>query len=63
MSKRQIGLAALGRPGYIDLGHHRNLQTMDEAAMGRGAHDGLEVAYAQGRVLCTCSGHFHTRSP
>lgn len=44
-----LGLAALGRPGYINLGHAQDLagQT-DVESMERAAHDVLDAAYAGG---------------
>ncbi len=44
-----LGLAALGRPGYINLGHAQDLeQNYDVAAMERHAHDVLDAAWAAG---------------
>ncbi len=44
-----LGLAALGRPGYINLGHGSDLAgRTDEASMARGAHAVLDAAYASG---------------
>jgi aryl-alcohol dehydrogenase-like predicted oxidoreductase len=44
-----VGLAALGRPGYINLGHGDDLAGhTDVAAMERNAHDVLDAAYAAG---------------
>lgn len=44
-----VGLAALGRPGYINLGHHDDLAGhTDVAAMERNAHDVLDTASAAG---------------
>jgi aryl-alcohol dehydrogenase-like predicted oxidoreductase len=44
-----LGLAALGRPGYINLGHGDDLAGhMDPAAMERNAHAVLDAAYAAG---------------
>ncbi|MEM7028083.1 MAG: aldo/keto reductase [Chloroflexota bacterium] len=44
-----LGLAALGRPGYITLGHADDLNhTYDPAEMERHAHAILDMAYAQG---------------
>jgi aryl-alcohol dehydrogenase-like predicted oxidoreductase len=44
-----LGLASLGRPGYINLGHGEDLggQT-DVAAMERNAHGALDAAFAGG---------------
>jgi aryl-alcohol dehydrogenase-like predicted oxidoreductase len=44
-----LGLAALGRPGYITLGHAADLAGhTDVASMERGAHEVLDAAYAGG---------------
>lgn len=44
-----LGLAALGRPGYINLGHGADLaHTYSVAAMERHAHAVLDAAWAQG---------------
>ena len=44
-----LGLAALGRPGYINLGHHRDLPTGREVrAMEQHTHRVLDAAYAAG---------------
>jgi aryl-alcohol dehydrogenase-like predicted oxidoreductase len=44
-----LGLAALGRPGYINVGHHDDLADgTDVAAMERHAHTILDVAYEGG---------------
>jgi aryl-alcohol dehydrogenase-like predicted oxidoreductase len=44
-----LGLAALGRPGYINLGHAADLGGhTDVASMERGAHAVLDAAYAGG---------------
>ena len=43
-----IGLAALGRPGYINLGHHDDLGDTDVDAMQRHAHEVLDAAYEGG---------------
>jgi aryl-alcohol dehydrogenase-like predicted oxidoreductase len=44
-----LGLAALGRPGYINLGHAEDLErSYDVGVMQRRAHDLLSAAYAQG---------------
>ena len=44
-----LGLAALGRPGYINLGHAQDLQhEYDVAAMERRAHEVLDAAYGAG---------------
>ena len=44
-----LGLAALGRPGYINLGHGSDLAgRTDEVSMERGAHAVLDAAYASG---------------
>jgi aryl-alcohol dehydrogenase-like predicted oxidoreductase len=47
-----LGLAALGRPGYINLGHAADLaQDYDVAAMEARAHATLDAAWAAG-VRC-----------
>jgi aryl-alcohol dehydrogenase-like predicted oxidoreductase len=43
-----LGLAALGRPGYINLGHAGDVGDTDVAAMERHAHDVLDAAYDGG---------------
>jgi aryl-alcohol dehydrogenase-like predicted oxidoreductase len=44
-----LGLAALGRPGYINLGHAGDLAGhTDVAALERAAHEVLDAAYAAG---------------
>ena len=43
-----IGLAALGRPGYINLGHHDDVGDSDVDAMERHAHEVLDAAYEGG---------------
>ena len=44
-----LGLAALGRPGYINLGHASDLEGhTDVASMERGAHAVLDAAYESG---------------
>jgi len=44
-----LGLAALGRPGYINLGHAEDLNyTYDEAAMEAQAHSVLDAAWEAG---------------
>jgi aryl-alcohol dehydrogenase-like predicted oxidoreductase len=44
-----LGLAALGRPGYINLGHGSDLAGhIDEESMRQGAHVVLDAAYAWG---------------
>jgi aryl-alcohol dehydrogenase-like predicted oxidoreductase len=48
-SRVGLGLAALGRPGYINLGHGSDLAgRTDEVSMERGAHAVLDAAYASG---------------
>ncbi|HYX89802.1 MAG TPA: aldo/keto reductase [Gaiellaceae bacterium] len=49
MSRLGLGLAALGRPGYINLGHRDDLAGGTEvAAMERDAHAVLDAAYDAG---------------
>jgi aryl-alcohol dehydrogenase-like predicted oxidoreductase len=43
-----LGLAALGRPGYINLGHHDDVGDTDVDAMERHAHAVLDAAYEGG---------------
>ncbi len=44
-----LGLAALGRPAYINLGHAEDLQhNYDRDEMERGAHAVLDAAWAAG---------------
>jgi aryl-alcohol dehydrogenase-like predicted oxidoreductase len=43
-----LGLAALGRPGYITVGHATDLPARDVAAMERHCHDVLDAAWAAG---------------
>jgi aryl-alcohol dehydrogenase-like predicted oxidoreductase len=43
-----LGLAALGRPGYINLGHEGDVGDTDVAAMERHAHEVLDAAYEGG---------------
>lgn len=44
-----LGLAALGRPGYINLGHARDLEhKYDVEAMETNAHDILDIAWQNG---------------
>ena len=44
-----LGLAALGRPGYVNLGHAEDLGgTYDEQVMERRCHDVLDAAWAGG---------------
>lgn len=43
-----LGLAALGRPGYINLGHADDVGDTDVAAMEAHAHAVLDAAYAGG---------------
>ncbi len=43
-----IGLAALGRPGYINLGHGGDIADRDAGRMEAAAHAVLDAAYAGG---------------
>ncbi len=43
-----LGLAALGRPGYINLGHDEDLAQYDVEAMERQTHRILDAAWAAG---------------
>jgi aryl-alcohol dehydrogenase-like predicted oxidoreductase len=48
VSRLGLGLAALGRPGYINLGHANDLQSVDETHMEQQAHHVLSAAYERG---------------
>jgi aryl-alcohol dehydrogenase-like predicted oxidoreductase len=48
VSRLGLGLAALGRPGYINLGHYRDLSSPDEASMQAQSQQVLDVAYDLG---------------
>jgi aryl-alcohol dehydrogenase-like predicted oxidoreductase len=49
VSQIGLGLAALGRPGYINLGHAQDLEdSYDVAVMERRAHDILDEAWRAG---------------
>ena len=49
MTRLGLGLAALGRPGYITLGHAQDLDGhADRVAMERRCHDVLDAAWAGG---------------
>ena len=49
VSRLGLGLAALGRPGYINLGHGDDLGAQkDVATLEREAHAVLDAAYAGG---------------
>jgi aryl-alcohol dehydrogenase-like predicted oxidoreductase len=49
VSRIGLGLAALGRPGYINLGHGEDLAgRVDVPAMERNAHEVLDAAYERG---------------
>ena len=43
-----LGLAALGRPGYINLGHGGDIADRGRERMERAAHDVLDAAYDAG---------------
>src|SRR5437899_9030032 len=43
-----LGLAALGRPGYMTLGHARDVGDASVAAMERRCHEVLDAAFAGG---------------
>jgi aryl-alcohol dehydrogenase-like predicted oxidoreductase len=43
-----LGLAALGRPGYINLGHGLDIEDISVERMEHGAHEVLDVAYEHG---------------
>jgi aryl-alcohol dehydrogenase-like predicted oxidoreductase len=48
VSRIGLGLAALGRPGYINLGHAGDLAGTDERSMELAAHAVLDDAYSRG---------------
>ena len=48
MAELGLGLAALGRPGYMTLGHASDVQSASMDAMGRHAAAMCEAAYAAG---------------
>jgi len=49
VSRIGVGLAALGRPGYINIGHGEDLAgRVDVPAMERNAHEVLDAAYERG---------------
>jgi aryl-alcohol dehydrogenase-like predicted oxidoreductase len=49
VSRIGLGLAALGRPGYINLGHAADLPARpDQASMEHAAHGVLDAAYTSG---------------
>jgi aryl-alcohol dehydrogenase-like predicted oxidoreductase len=49
VTKIGLGMAALGRPGYINLGHQDDVQgNLDESAMEAHAHKMLELGYQKG---------------
>jgi aryl-alcohol dehydrogenase-like predicted oxidoreductase len=48
ISRIGLGLAALGRPGYINLGHGQDLAGTDVADMERNAHRMLDAAFERG---------------
>jgi aryl-alcohol dehydrogenase-like predicted oxidoreductase len=49
VSRIGLGLAAIGRPGYINLGHGEDLSgRIDVTAMERNAHSVLDAALAGG---------------
>jgi aryl-alcohol dehydrogenase-like predicted oxidoreductase len=48
VSRLGLGLAALGRPGYINLGHAGDLQSVDVTVMEKQAHLVLDAAYEKG---------------
>jgi aryl-alcohol dehydrogenase-like predicted oxidoreductase len=43
-----LGLAALGRPGYINLGHGSDVEDVAVERMEHAAHDVLDAAYEEG---------------
>jgi aryl-alcohol dehydrogenase-like predicted oxidoreductase len=43
-----LGMAALGRPGYMTIGHHADVPDTSKEGMGRHAHLMLDTAWALG---------------
>ena len=51
VTRMGLGLAALGRPGYINLGHHEDLErNYDVAVMEARAHGVLDAAWNAGMM-------------
>mmetsp|Transcript_105029 Transcript_105029/g.201601 ORF Transcript_105029/g.201601 Transcript_105029/m.201601 type:complete len:395 (-) Transcript_105029:70-1254(-) len=50
-----LGMAALGRPGYINLGHGDDLKSKDVDSMRAAAHAVLDEAYALGIRYIDCA--------
>ena len=50
-----VGMAALGRPGYINLGHDQDLPAKDVEAMRVQAHEVLDEAYRLGLRYIDCA--------
>ena len=50
-----LGMAALGRPGYINLGHNDDLPAKDVEAMRMQAHEVLDEAYRLGIRYIDCA--------
>jgi aryl-alcohol dehydrogenase-like predicted oxidoreductase len=48
VSRLGLGLAALGRPGYINLGHAQDVQSTQRHDMEQRAHEVLKTAYQHG---------------
>jgi aryl-alcohol dehydrogenase-like predicted oxidoreductase len=48
VSRLGLGLAALGRPGYINLGHASDVQSVDVTAIEKQAQTVLDAAYKRG---------------
>jgi aryl-alcohol dehydrogenase-like predicted oxidoreductase len=48
VSRIGLGLAALGRPGYINVGHAKDLRSIDKHMMEQQTHEVLSTAYQQG---------------
>ncbi len=48
VSRMGLGLAALGRPGYINLGHSEDLTSKDVSAMEAHTHEVLDAAWKAG---------------
>ena len=50
-----LGMAALGRPGYINLGHSSDIADRSVEAMRKAAHDTLDAAYEAGIRYIDCA--------
>ena len=50
-----LGMAALGRPGYINLGHSDDIADRSVEAMRKQAHATLDAAYEAGIRYVDCA--------